>query len=165
MVHAAPDDEDISKWLTGEPFMENMVESAKATINHFGNRIVYINVLRNMSVDCDCLGVSAAPTKAHNLGILASTDILAVDQASIDMVYKLPEAELHDLIPAAVHFLFLHIDLWILPLDRRQRPSRVPAFRWTGPAHLARAQHPQSGSAASSDRQTPLGAVPSAPHT
>jgi uncharacterized Fe-S center protein len=97
MVHAAPDDEDISKWLTGEPFMENMVESAKATINHFGNRIVYINVLRNMSVDCDCLGVSAAPTKAHNLGILGSTDILAVDQASIDMVYKLPEAELHDL--------------------------------------------------------------------
>jgi len=97
MVHAAPDDEDISKWLTGEPFMENMVESAKATINHFGNRIAYINVLRNMSVDCDCLGVGAAPTKAHNLGILGSTDILAVDQASIDMVYKLPEAELHDL--------------------------------------------------------------------
>ena len=97
MVHTAPDDEDISKWLTGEPFMENMVESAKATINHFGNRIVYINVLRNMSVDCDCLGVSAAPTKAHNLGILGSTDILAVVQASIDMVYKLPEVELHDL--------------------------------------------------------------------
>jgi uncharacterized Fe-S center protein len=90
MVHTAPDDEDISKWLTGEPFMENMVESAKATINHF-------NVLRNMSVDCDRLGVSAAPTKAHNLGILGSTDILAVVQASIDMVYKLPEVELHDL--------------------------------------------------------------------
>jgi hypothetical protein len=97
MVHAAPDNVDISKWLTGEPFMENMVESAKATMDHFGNRIVYINVLRNMSVDCDCVGVSAAPTKAHDLGILASTDILAVDQASIDMVYKLPEAELHDL--------------------------------------------------------------------
>jgi uncharacterized Fe-S center protein len=97
MVHAAPDNEDISKWLTGAPFMENMVESAKATIDHFGNRIVYINVLRNMSVDCDCVGVSAAPTKAHDLGILGSTDILAVDQASIDMVYKLPEAELHDL--------------------------------------------------------------------
>ena len=97
MVHTAPDDEDISKWLTGEPFMENMVESARATINHFGNRIVYINVLRNMSVDCDRLGVSAAPTKAHNLGILGSTAILAVVQASIDMVYKLPEVELHDL--------------------------------------------------------------------
>ncbi len=97
MVHAAPDNEDFESWLKGKPFMENMVESAKATIDHFGNRIVYINVLRNMSIDCDCAGVSAAPVKAHDLGILASTDILAVDQASIDMVYKLPEAELHDL--------------------------------------------------------------------
>jgi hypothetical protein len=97
MVHAAPDDDNYASWLKGEPFMENMVESAKATIDHFGNRIVYINVLRNMSVDCDCAGVSAAPVKARDLGILASTDILAVDQASIDMVYKLPEAELHDL--------------------------------------------------------------------
>jgi len=69
----------------------------KATMDHFGKRIVYINVLRNMSVDCDCAGVSAAPVKARDLGILASTDILAVEQASIDMVYKLPEAELHDL--------------------------------------------------------------------
>ncbi len=97
MVHAAPDNEDYSHWLNGEPFMENMVESAKATIDHFSRRIVFINVLRNMSVDCDCAGVSAAPVKARDLGILASTDILAVDQASIDMVYRLPEAELHDL--------------------------------------------------------------------
>jgi uncharacterized Fe-S center protein len=50
-----------------------------------------------MSVDCDCAGVRAAPVKARDLGILASTDLLAVDQASIDMVYRLPEAELHDL--------------------------------------------------------------------
>jgi uncharacterized protein len=97
MVHDAPDNDNYESWLKGEPFQENMVESAKATIDHFGNRIVYINVLRNMSVDCDCAGISAAPVKARNLGILASTDILAVDQASIDMVYKLPEAELHDL--------------------------------------------------------------------
>ena len=97
MVHAAPDHEDYSKWLMGELFMENMVESAKATVDHFGRRIVFINVLRNMSVDCDCAGVAAAPVKARNLGILASTDLLAVDQASIDMVYRLPEAELHDL--------------------------------------------------------------------
>ena len=92
MTHIA-----IQEQLKGEPFQENMVESAKATMDHFGKRIVYINVLRNMSVDCDCAGVSAAPVKARNLGILASTDILAVEQASIDMVYKLPEAELHDL--------------------------------------------------------------------
>lgn len=97
MVHAAPDNDNYENWLKGEPFQENMVESAKATIDHFGKRIVYINVLRNMSVDCDCAGVSAAPVKARNLGILASTDILAIEQASIDMVYKLPEAELHDL--------------------------------------------------------------------
>jgi uncharacterized Fe-S center protein len=97
MVHDAPDNDDYESWLKGEPFQENMVESAKATIDHFGKRIVYVNVLRNMSVDCDCAGVRAAPVKARNLGILASTDILAVEQASIDMVYSLPEAELHDL--------------------------------------------------------------------
>jgi uncharacterized protein len=97
MVHAAPDNDDYQSWLRGEPFQENMVESAKATSDFFGKRIVYINVLRNMSVDCDCAGVEAAPVKARDLGILASTDILAVDQASIDMVYQLPEAELHDL--------------------------------------------------------------------
>ena len=97
MVHAAPDNDDYATWLKGEPFQENMVESAKATIDHFGRKIVYINVLRNMSVDCDCAGVSAAPVKARNLGILASTDILAIEQASIDMVYQLPEPELNDL--------------------------------------------------------------------
>ena len=97
MVHAAPDNEDWKSWQKGEPFQENMVESAKAVVDHFGGRIVFINVLRNMSVDCDCAGVGAAPVKARNLGILASTDLLAVDQASIDLVYQLPEAELHDL--------------------------------------------------------------------
>lgn len=97
MVHAAPDNENYSSWLQGEPFQENMVESAKAVIDHFGKGIVFLNVLRNMSVDCDCAGVSAAPPKARDLGILASTDLLAIEQASIDMVYQLPEAELHDL--------------------------------------------------------------------
>ena len=97
LIHGAPDNEHYELWLKGEPFQENMVESAKATIDHFGKRVVYINVLRNMSVDCDCAGIKAAPVKAHDLGILASTDLPAVEQASIDMVYKLPEAELHDL--------------------------------------------------------------------
>lgn len=97
MVHDAPDNENYETWLKGEPFQENMVESAKGSSEYFGKKIVYINVLRNMSVDCDCAGIHAAPPKARDLGILASTDLLAVDQASIDMVYKLPEAELHDL--------------------------------------------------------------------
>ena len=69
-VHAAPDNEDYASWLKGEPFHENMVESAKATIDHFGGRIVYINVLRNMSVDCDCAGTRAAPPKTRDVGIL-----------------------------------------------------------------------------------------------
>jgi uncharacterized Fe-S center protein len=103
LIHGAPDADEYSDkagpetWLKGKPFQENMVESAKATVDFFRTRIVYINVLRKMSVDCDCAGVTAALPKAHDLGILASTDLLAVEQASIDMVYALPEAELHDL--------------------------------------------------------------------
>jgi uncharacterized Fe-S center protein len=97
MIHAAPDDEHYELWLKGKAFQENMVESAKATLDLFRNKIVYINVLRNMSVDCDCAGIKAEPPKAHDLGILASTDLLAIERASIDMVYALPEAELHDL--------------------------------------------------------------------
>jgi len=62
-----------------------------------GKKIVFINVLRNMSADCDCAGTNAAPVRARNLGILASSDLLAIEQASIDLVYQLPEAELHDL--------------------------------------------------------------------
>lgn len=83
---------------TQERFMENMAESAKAVIDFFGPRIVYINVLRNMSVDCDCAGTSAAPVVTPDLGILASNDLLAVDQASVDLVYALPEAQRHDLV-------------------------------------------------------------------
>ena len=96
-VHDAPDNENYDKWLMGAKFMENMVESAKATVDHFAPHIVYINVLRRMSVDCDCAGTNAEEPKARDIGILASKDILAVDQASIDMVYNLPEKEAHDL--------------------------------------------------------------------
>ena len=71
--------------------MERMVEGGKAITSHFGPHITYINVLRNMSISCDCEGVKAAPVTLPDLGILASTDILAVDQASVDMVYALPE--------------------------------------------------------------------------
>ena len=80
-----------------ERFMENMAESAKATTDFFGKQIIYINVLRNMSVDCDCAGLAAAPPTTPDIGILASTDILAVDQASIDLVFALPDAAKHDL--------------------------------------------------------------------
>lgn len=85
-------------WAGGPRFMERMVEGGKAITNHFGQHITYINVLRNMSVDCDCAGTTAAKPTAPDLGILASTDILAIDQASVDMVYALPEAQRHDLV-------------------------------------------------------------------
>lgn len=85
-------------WSGGPNFMERMVEGGKAVADHFGPRIVYINVLRNMSVDCDCAGTGAAPVNTPDIGILASTDILAVDKASVDMVYALPDAQKHDLV-------------------------------------------------------------------
>ena len=68
--------------------MELMADSAKATIDHFGKRITYINVMRNMSVDCDCAGLSAAKPTIADIGILASTDLLAIDQACVDLVFS-----------------------------------------------------------------------------
>ncbi len=95
MIHGK--NEQTNWGTSGARFQENMAESAKATVDHFGNKIVFINVLRRMSVDCDCAGTSAAEPKARDIGILASTNIVAVDQASLDKVYALPENELHDL--------------------------------------------------------------------
>ena len=65
---------------------------------HFKGHMAYINILRRMSVDCDCAGTSAAEPTAPDIGILASTDLLAVDQASVDMVYALPEQQRRDLV-------------------------------------------------------------------
>ena len=78
--------------------MERMVESTKATVDHFGKHITFINVLRNMSVSCDCEGTAAAPVTTPDIGILASKDILALDQASVDMEYALHDGKGHDLI-------------------------------------------------------------------
>ena len=89
-----PNQWDIAK----EEFMERISESTKATIDYFGKNIAYINVMRNMSVSCDCEGVAAAPVVTPNVGILASLDILAVDQASIDLIYALPEKYHADLV-------------------------------------------------------------------
>jgi len=73
-----------------EEFMERMTESTKATIDHFTNHISYINVMRNMSVSCDCEGCGAEPVVTPDVGIFASYDILAVDQACVDAIYFLP---------------------------------------------------------------------------
>lgn len=78
--------------------MERITESTKSVIDHFGRHITYVNVMRNMSVSCDCEGVAAAPVVTPDVGILSSIDILAVDQACIDIVYAMTEAEHHDLV-------------------------------------------------------------------
>ncbi len=98
-VHAVKDvNAPWDQWPAKELLMENMAESAKAVCDHFGKRIVFINVMRRMSVDCDCAGLGAAEPTIPDIGIVASTDILAVDQASIDLVYGKPKAENHDLV-------------------------------------------------------------------
>ena len=97
MIHTTPGSDDM--WdIAKEEFMERMMESAKAVVDHFGEHITFVNVLRNMSVSCDCEGCAAMPVVTPNIGILASNDILAIDQASVDLVYALKEDEHKDLV-------------------------------------------------------------------
>ena len=97
MIHTTPGSDDM--WdIKEEEFMERMMESAKAVVDHFGEKIVFINVMRNMSVSCDCEGVAAEPVVTPNVGILASLDILAVDQACVDCVFAMKEEDHHALV-------------------------------------------------------------------
>ena len=68
--------QDYGSWVTGELLMELMADSGKAICDHFGKKIIFLNVMRRMSVDCDCAGTSAA-----------------IDQASVDLVYKAPDSK------------------------------------------------------------------------
>lgn len=96
-IHTTPGQDN--QWdINKEELMERMTESTKSIIDHFGKHITYVNVMRNMSVSCDCEGVNAAPVVTPNVGILSSTDILALDQACIDLIYAMTEAEHHDLV-------------------------------------------------------------------
>ena len=67
-------------------FLEAMADAAGSVIDYFGGNLVYINVMKNMSVDCDCYAVAEDPCIA-DIGILASTDPIAIDQACLDLVY------------------------------------------------------------------------------
>ncbi len=97
MIHTAEGSDDM--WsIDMEELMERISESTKATIDYFGKNITYINVLRNMSVSCDCEGISAMPVVTPNIGILASTDILAIDAASVDLIYALKDEEHKDMV-------------------------------------------------------------------
>jgi len=86
------------EWIMGEKLMEYLADSGKAICDYFGKQIVYINVLHRLSVDCDCTGRGAAAPEMPDLGILASTDILAVDKASVDMIYNFGDERKNSLI-------------------------------------------------------------------
>ncbi len=84
-IHGAGVPEDI--WTAEHDlFLESMADAAGSVVDYFKGNIVYINVMKNMSVDCDCCAVAEDPCIA-DIGILASTDPIAIDQACIDLVY------------------------------------------------------------------------------
>ena len=90
MIHTTPGQNN--QWDIGkEELMERISESTKAILDYFGKKITFVNVMRNMSVDCDCEGISATPVVTPNIGILASRDIVALDQACVDLVFAMGE--------------------------------------------------------------------------
>ena len=84
-IHGAGDPQQI--WTADhDSFLEAMADAAGSVVDYFHGNLVYINVMKNMSVDCDCCAVAEDPCIA-DIGILASTDPIAIDQACIDLVY------------------------------------------------------------------------------
>ncbi len=84
-IHGAGVAEDI--WTSDhDSFLESMADAALSIADYFKDNAVYINVMKNMSVDCDCCAVAEDPC-IKDIGILASTDAVAIDQACIDLVY------------------------------------------------------------------------------
>ena len=84
-IHGAGDPAQI--WTADhDAFLESMADAAGSVIDYFQGNLVYINVMKNMSVDCDCCATAEDPCIA-DIGVLASTDPIAIDQACIDLVY------------------------------------------------------------------------------
>lgn len=79
---------DIDAFWTSDhdSFLESMADAAASVVRHFGDNLAYINVMANMSVDCDCCAVAEDPCM-KDIGILASLDPIAIDQACLDLVY------------------------------------------------------------------------------
>ena len=79
---------DVDAFWTSDhdSFLESMADASKTIVDHFGENIVFVNIMKNMSVDCDCCAVAEDPAIA-DIGILSSTDPVALDQACLDLVY------------------------------------------------------------------------------
>ncbi len=85
-IHGAGDPDAF--WTSDhDSFLASMADAASSVVKLFGDKIVYINVMKNMSVDCDCCAVAEDPCMA-DIGILASDDPVAIDQACLDLVYN-----------------------------------------------------------------------------
>ena len=91
LIHTAGVTNDQTKLWDNLPeqdrFLEAMADAASSVVKHFNGKAVYINVMKNLSVDCDCDGNASAPCM-QDIGVLASTDPIAVDQACLDLVYN-----------------------------------------------------------------------------
>lgn len=100
-IHSAGKTKDQAKlWdmvAKQDEFLEAMADSAKSVVEYFKGNIAYINIMCNMSVDCDCCSVAEDPCM-KDIGILASLDPIAIDQACIDLVKKSND-------PGKEHFL------------------------------------------------------------
>ena len=97
MIHTVEGSDNM--WsIAEEELMERITESTKSVVDHFGEHIAFINVMRNMSLSCDCEGVAALPVVTPDVGIVASLDILAADQVCVDMIYAMKENDHKDLI-------------------------------------------------------------------
>ena len=84
-IHGAGEVEKI--WTADhDSFLKSMADAASSVVEYFHGNLVYVNVMKNMSVDCDCCEVAEAPCIA-DIGILVSTDPIAIDQACVDLVY------------------------------------------------------------------------------
>lgn len=84
-IHGAGKPEEM--WTAEQnAFLESMADAAESVVKLFDGKIVYINVMKNMSVDCDCCAVAEDPCM-KDIGILASLDPIAIDQACLDLVY------------------------------------------------------------------------------
>ena len=95
-IHGAGDPKQL--WTADhDSFLESMADAASSVVKYFKGNAVYINVMKNMSVDCDCCAVAEDPCLA-DMGVLASTDPVAIDQACIDLVYGCDD-------PGKAHFL------------------------------------------------------------
>ena len=97
-IHRAGESDE--KWFPfhgadQDDFLESMAEAGTAVADYCGDKIIYINIMNNLSVDCDCVPMPRDPAM-EDIGILASTDPVALDQACVDLVYAAPDG--HDLV-------------------------------------------------------------------